>query len=159
MTRSVFAIEYNANNYMEAAFAPAEAKYKAQVMWDTWGHLEPKPNTYRGWLLFMNGAHGDSTIIDWRFQNVESGPLMYDHINDFIGKFCDSKSRKVTRIAPDGTRYLDLHQIHRKVGVYLFVGYYTRFKNYNGRFTGKTQRISIPLPVIRCNRRKSRAES
>ena len=75
------------------AFAPAEARYKAAVMVDTWGHLAPKKNTtYRGHFVFAVGCFGSDhlnpTAIECEFndpeEELESSPWFYEALNDFM---------------------------------------------------------------------------
>lgn len=132
---SYFAVSYDPYNYMETAFAPAEAKYKAQIMWHTWGHLHPSAKAHPGWMIFIHGTHGDTSIVDWKFKGVEGNPWTFDHMNEYI-EWATSGGRWKgdTRRRPA-----------MRVGVYRFTGDYVRLKNGNGRFRGVLERIHIPM--------------
>jgi hypothetical protein len=83
------------------AFAPAIARYKAQVIESTWGHLAPKKNkSYSGWIVFSIAADGLYCLIDYDFKKLDGSPWFYDALQDFIGD--NAKERgKVYRF--DGT--------------------------------------------------------
>jgi hypothetical protein len=71
------------------AFAPAEARYRAQVMAETWGHLAPKRNKiYRGHVTFAIGCFGSDhlnpTCLSCEFEDLESSPWFFDALNDFL---------------------------------------------------------------------------
>jgi hypothetical protein len=71
------------------AFAPAEARYKAAVMGDTWGHLAPKRNKiYRGHLIFAVGCFGSDylnpTAIECEFRGLDSSPWFFDAVCEFM---------------------------------------------------------------------------
>lgn len=76
------------------AFAPAEARYRAEVMADTWGHLAPKKNrTYRGHVVFVIGLFGSDnlnpTVLECEFktnkgEELDSSPWFYDALQDFL---------------------------------------------------------------------------
>lgn len=72
------------SNYMEEAFAPIEAEYRAQVLADTWGHLAPKKNlTYNGRIVFVFGIY-------------DSGELwFYDAVHEFLGHFTPGEPGRV----------------------------------------------------------------
>ncbi len=72
---------------MADAFAPVEARYRAQVMQETWGHLAPrKHKTYRGSIVFAIGCYGSDylnpTVLSSDFPD---SPWMYESIMDFLG--------------------------------------------------------------------------
>lgn len=115
---------------LASAFASHEARYAAQVIFDTFGHLEPKPNVYRGWIVFIHGTHGDVCAVDWDFGDVQACPGIYEDMNDWMFKQVEKppwSGKRPGRAA--------------EVGVYKFVGTYTRFKNGNGRFGGKITKV------------------
>jgi len=73
------------------AFAPAQAKYKAQIMSQTWGHLAPKKNkTYKGRIVFAVGCFGDDplnpTALFCEFDGLDSSPWFFDALADFIAE-------------------------------------------------------------------------
>lgn len=68
------------------AFAPAEARYKSEVMAATWGHLAPRQRkTYRGYILFAIPAYDSGTpcIIEAEFKGLADSPWLYDAMWDF----------------------------------------------------------------------------
>ena len=92
-------------------------------MRETWGHLDPPPGTYPGWILFAHGTHGDLVVLDEDFTDGCGGPWFYDELLEFTGQ-----------------------QSEQEEGVYRFVGTYTRFKNGKGRFRGKV--THTPLATL-----------
>lgn len=73
---------------MEAAFAPADAKYKAEVMEATWGHLAPRRNKkYQGHITFALGCYGSDylnpTVLKCTI-DVDSSPWFFDAMEDFL---------------------------------------------------------------------------
>ena len=71
------------------AFDPAEARYKAQVMNDTWGHLAPKKNrTYQGYVVFAIGCFDSGelnpTALECEFNGLDSSPWFYDALVELM---------------------------------------------------------------------------
>lgn len=62
------------------AFAPTEARYAAQVMAATWGHLYPElGHRYKGRIRFVIAAYGGNHCIlaaDWG--TLQDSPVLYD---------------------------------------------------------------------------------
>lgn len=80
------------SNYMEEAFAPAEAEYRRAVMADTWGHLAPVKNrAYPGRLVFSFGVYDSGelnpVILVCDFGELDGGPWFYDAVHDFLQRF------------------------------------------------------------------------
>lgn len=68
---------------------PIEARYHAQVMKMTWGHLAPRKNkTYRGHIVFAVGCFGDDhlnpTMLSAEFKGLDDSPWFFDAMRDFI---------------------------------------------------------------------------
>jgi hypothetical protein len=63
------------------AFAPVEAKYRAQVIAATWGHLAPEPQRlYRARVIFTCAAYsGTYSIINAKL-DVPDSPWLFDHL-------------------------------------------------------------------------------
>ena len=77
-------IDYDANNYMDAAMAPVNLKNKQTAYKATWGHLAPERNqTYRGYIVFTISAFGDMTVIDADFTGLPDSPWLFDAVNEF----------------------------------------------------------------------------
>lgn len=120
-------------NYMEAVFAPAEARYRAAVLADTWGHLAPKRNViYRGHITFALGCFdsGDlnPTVLGFELNDrhgngLDSSPWFYDTLGDFLQSFCRDGSTPGQ--CEEG-------------GVYRWSG---SFRNY--KFSGELKRLSL----------------
>lgn len=77
-------------NWAEEAFAPAERKYRSQVLQNTWGHLAPKRNKqYTGYIVFAVGCFGSDplnpTVIQCDFGDLDSSPWFYDALTEFVG--------------------------------------------------------------------------
>ena len=71
------------------AFAPATARYKEQVMYDTWGHLAPrKSKTYKGRIVYAVGCFGSDnlnpTAIVFDFPELDSSPWFFDRMAEFL---------------------------------------------------------------------------
>jgi hypothetical protein len=97
------------------AFAPAEDKYKAEVMAETWGHLAPKMGkVYKGSIIFAYGEYGDITPIKCEFADLDDSPWFFDDMVEFIWQKAKNKQGKVLK----------------------FVGIYKKLKN-KGIFSGK----------------------
>jgi hypothetical protein len=72
-------------------FVPVEAKYKAEVMANTFGHLAPKKNrTYKGRVVYAVGCFGNDdlnpTTLVCDFKGLDSSPWFYNTLMEFIGK-------------------------------------------------------------------------
>lgn len=70
------------------AFAPAEARYRAQVMFQTWGHLYPKLGfQYEGEITFaVAGYGGICSIITANWGTLEDSPLLYEAMDQVFNK-------------------------------------------------------------------------
>jgi hypothetical protein len=73
------------------AFAPAEQRYKEQVMADTWGHLALKENkTYKGFIIFAIGCFGNDplnpTVLKCEFKGLNSSPWFFDAMSKFLSQ-------------------------------------------------------------------------
>lgn len=83
-------------NYMERAFAPITAEYRARVAEDTWGHLAPRKNkTYRGHVLFAFGCFGsdplNATVLECEI-GLDSSPWFFEALTEFLGTFGGDES-------------------------------------------------------------------
>ena len=104
---------------MEAAFAPAEAVYKARAYAANWGHLVAKPGQYPGTVLFAVGEYSGcgSIVVESSFPGVDNSPWEFEAVNEAI-------SRK------------DL-----KAGIYMLFGYFKRYKNGKHKVYGKVKKV------------------
>jgi hypothetical protein len=110
-------------DYMASLFAEHEARYRVQVLYETWGHLYPRLyRTYRGWIVFTWTAYGDLTIIDNKFRGMASSPVIYDDMNHLIGDLWEQKQLE-------------------EGGVYRWEGTYRRRK-FAAEFHGSVKRIN-----------------
>lgn len=94
---------------MEEAFAPVEARYRAQVMGETWGHLAPQARTkYKGSVLFAHSVYGGdgTTVIRTDFQELPDSPWFYEGLHELAGEHRSEHGDDV------------------EGGVYLWTGYY-----------------------------------
>jgi len=83
-------------NYMAEIFAPVEARYRAAVLAETWGHLAPKMNVkYHGHVLWALGCCGNDelnpTVLGWELTSrkgleLESSPWFFDYLIEFLQK-------------------------------------------------------------------------
>lgn len=106
------------------AFAEHEARFKAAVMRDTWGHLDASPGVYDGYIVFTHGTYGDIVVIDNHFEGLSDSPWLYDHIYDKVNKFVDTGRTERGR-------------------VYRFDGVYIRQKNGGHRWRGVLTQIAL----------------
>ena len=113
-------------NYMEAAFAPAEAKYAALVMFNTWGHLEPKKRlVYTGWIVFAFSVYGDIVPTNDFFEDAEGNEL-----DSSSGFAIDMRDFIADNAKEEGN-------------IYRFDGACIRYKNGKCRFSGKTVKLVL----------------
>lgn len=111
-------------DYMSPLFAEHEARARAEVLWNTFGHLEAEPGrTYQGWMLFARSAYESGNVfpIDTGFAGMNGGPFFYEHMNEWL----DDNAPK-------------------EVGVYRWEGAYRVFKNGGYRFTGRIATVLRP---------------
>ena len=115
-------------DYMAEAFAEHEARYRAAVMAETWGHLDAPPGvTYRGFLVYAVTAWGQVEPIEAIFSHgthEAEGPGFYSHMCNFIGSGASG----------------------REVGVYRFDGTYRVSRRGAATWKGRTLPVYIPAP-------------
>jgi len=105
------------------AFAPIEQHNKAVVMINTWGHLAPKrQKKHKGFVLFTCTAYGQTYNIDNEFETVEDSPFFFEDMENYIHNYSNELPKN-------------------SYGIFKFEGHYIKFKNGNGRFTGKVTKI------------------
>lgn len=114
------------------AFAPVEARYRAQVLEDTWGHLAPRKNkAYRGHVIFALGCFGSDalnpTVLVCEI-GLDGSPWFFDALIDF----CHSLGGE-------------------EGGVYRWDG---AFRNYE--FTGMVRRLPLDGQVSELTTSKGR---
>lgn len=118
------------SNYMEEAFAPALAKYKAQVMAETWGHLAPTSDRrYDGYMIFACGAYGDIVLLQADFEDLPDSPWFYEDAQDFIA----GKTERGF--------------------LYRFVGTYEKFDNGEFNFDGRIVKCEMTSETRISNQR------
>ena len=106
-------------------FAPIEARYAAEAIHSTFGHLDPKPNmVHKGTFTFTYTAFGQTYPIDYDFEGLDSSPLIYDTLEDYMNSCWKSK-----RI--------------EEGFVYRVEGHLRRFKNGNARISGKLIKVNV----------------
>ena len=108
-------------------FAPAEAKYAADVRRATWGHLAPKRGkTHRGYVVFAVGCFGNDdlnpTPLECEFKGLDSSPWFYDALTEFLGEFVGTGDGRPCEAG----------------GVYRWEG---TFRNYE--FVGKLEKLIV----------------
>lgn len=110
---------------LDAVFAETDARYRAQVISEIFGHLAPKPrDVYSGTIVFAQGEYHDLCIVKNTI-DVDDSPWFY---GDLYGDYFWQK--KI------GGRKIEVGR------VYLWTGTYRKFKNGKGRFSGKVTRIT-----------------
>lgn len=110
------------SNYMEAAFLQHEARYQAQVLFDTFGHLEPKRRQiYPCTLIFTQSETGDYAVIRSDFgDDLGGSPGLYTEMYEWI-----------------------LEKAKEPGKIYKFIGNYMRFNNGRCRFSGKIRLLKV----------------
>lgn len=81
---------------MADVFAPVEAKYREQVMQETWGHLAPKKNkTYKCSITWALGCFGSEclnpTVLSCEAGELDGGPWFYDALIDFLHEYSEEE--------------------------------------------------------------------
>lgn len=71
------------------AFAPADSRFKAAVMQQTWGHLAPrKHRTYRGHIVFAVGCFGSDdlnpTTLECDLGDLDNSPWFFNALIEFL---------------------------------------------------------------------------
>lgn len=94
----------------------------ARVTAATFGHLAPKPQTESGWILFTLTAWGETTLIDFDFDNLEASPWFNDDAIEYLYNYTSNYKEK-------------------NFGVFKWEGTYKKFKNGNSKFKGKFKEI------------------
>lgn len=110
-------------------FAKHEAQFQARVMYDTWGHLDPKPNQVYKCSFFV--AHDEREALHFKLDmpDLDGGPAFYSDI-------CTYAFEKFVRG-------------NKPEGVYKFEGTYQLYKRPNpdkemyGYFKGKITEINL----------------
>lgn len=110
-------------------FAEHDAQFQAKVMYDTWGHLDPKVNQVYKCSFFV--AHDGREALHFKVDmpDLDGGPAFYSDICEFAFQ------RFVRGNKPEG--------------VYKFEGTYQLYKRPNpekemyGYFKGKVTRIKL----------------
>lgn len=105
------------------AFAPIEAKYRADIAVETWGHLAPRRRkAYQGSFVFAIPEYdsGNPCIVSAAFEGLGDSPWLYDAMQDFAEQI----------IPRDG------NGLNPESGVYRFDG---TFRNYE--FKGTVMKI------------------
>jgi hypothetical protein len=79
---------------MAEVFAPVEARYHAQVLKETWGHLAPiKNRKYNGHITWALGCYGSDnlnpTILEAELKgsdgkSLDGGPWLFEAMIDFL---------------------------------------------------------------------------
>ena len=79
---------------MAEVFAPVEARYHAQILKETWGHLAAVKNRkYTGHITWALGCYGDEnlnpTILEAELKGsdgklLDGGPWLFDAMIDFL---------------------------------------------------------------------------
>lgn len=108
-------------------FSAHEAQYKASVMYDTWGHLDPKPNQVYKCTFFV--AHDGREALHFKLDmpDLDGGPAFYSDICNYTFK----------RFVRGNT----------EEGVYKFEGTYQLYKHPKkdsdmyGYFKGKVTKV------------------
>jgi len=105
---------------LESAFEYYEQLYKTIIQADTWGY--PRPNIkYRFRATIASCEDGLNTIVRSITESDCNNPIFWEDVtNILLGKIPDSTG-----------------------DIYIFDGYYLKYKNGNCRFSGKTKKINL----------------
>ena len=113
---------------MENPFTQHEAEYKASVMYNTWGHLDAKPDQVYKCSFYVAVGDRDYTIFCEK-KELSGGPAYHSDINNFVFK--------------------KLMVSEKPQGVYYFEGTYQLPKKYNpktdmvGFFKGRIKEVKL----------------
>ena len=112
---------------MRETLAQIEAENRAAVTYQTFGHLDAKPGEkHKGYFVFINGQHGDMSVVYSDFPTFGEGPGYFSDREDFIWD-----------LIKDGGPCT-------AVGIYRFDGEYRMPKRKGpSRFVGKTACIQV----------------
>lgn len=106
-----------------------EMNNRAQVMAETFGHLEAEPGTrHAGWFTFITSQHGSNAVIESDFPTFGEGPGYYMDRDEYIWSL----------IKDNGPA--------SAIGVYRFDGEYHCNLNEGdglGKFVGKVTRCGL----------------
>lgn len=111
-------------------FAAHEAKFQASVLYDTWGHMDAKPNEVHALSFYVAVTERETLFFKLDMPTLEGGPAFH---ND-IGKYC----------------YKRFLEEDAEPGVYKFEGTYQLYKRTNpdcemyGYFKGKVTEVKLP---------------
>lgn len=86
--------------WVEEAFGPVEARYRQEVLANTWGHLAPKRGlTYPGRVVFTFGVFDSGelnpTVIACDFEGLDDSPWFYEHLNDWLDQFAPGEAGRI----------------------------------------------------------------
>ena len=71
---------------MADAFGPAAARDKAIVFHQTWGHLFPKGDSYKGTIVLAETVYGQTAILKEDIE-IASSPWWYECIHAWADEF------------------------------------------------------------------------
>lgn len=91
------------------AFAGSDARYRAEVMHQTWGHLEQRRGEVQtGWFVFSIAAYeGTHVILDSDWGALPDSPGLYEAMQDYI--FRHGQRGVVTRLEGHVRRFKNGH--------------------------------------------------
>ena len=125
-----------------------EALLRAQVLAETWGHLEPRPGTrHRGSMLLM-ASHFDNNqvAVQVDFPTVQGGPGFYWSVHEYAERLTRPQVRTVQRpyTREDGTAdtYLATERRYYEDGVYRFDGEARVRKDAVAYFVGRLRMLN-----------------
>lgn len=103
------------------AFAGSDARFRAQVMHQTWGHLEQRRGELQaGWFVYSIAAYsGHHVILDSDWGDLPDSPGLYDAMMDYM--FRHGERGVVTRLE----------------------GHVRRFKNGKYQIGGRRYRVRL----------------
>lgn len=112
-----------------SAIEIAEAHTAAQIVAQTWGHMDAEPGSkHQGSFVFINGQHGDVVVVSSEFPTFDEGPAYFEDRQEYL---------------------IDLTKDEgpcSEVGVYHFTGFYQRLKNGSTKLVGKVYKVDLNLP-------------
>lgn len=111
------------------AFAEPEARYKAAVMQQTWGHLAPGPGDHPLWVMVTEGDFGDITIIKVEYPTLPCSPWLASALFEFVNKHA--------------FKHMDRGMVHEWKGVLRW------YKNGGSRFVhGRWRNVKVRVPQL-----------
>lgn len=110
-------------------FSEHEAQFKASVLYDTWSHMDAKPNDVHAVSFYVAVSDRETLVFKLDMPTLDGGPAFHNDIEEYCYK-----------------RFLEKDA---ECGVYKFKGTYQLYKRSNpesemyGYFKGKITQVKL----------------